>query len=212
MYPNQAPPSPELPQPQPEYGIDYLNQISAPQQVKKPNPLLLMIVALGGLLAIMAFGFIIFNSGPKTVDKVASLNIRLGSLQQLATTAQRSLRDNDLRSINAEFLLYLSNTLRDIKEPVQKLGASSEGVTKPLASKEAAYVSALQSEFEEAKLNVMFDRAYAREMAYQINVVRSQMSTVYKNTSSTTLKQALETSDASLAQSNKRFTGFSGVN
>lgn len=209
MHPDQ--PSQQLPQPEPEYGLDYLNQISAPPpRARLPNPIVLFSIIGVGLLAIVGFALLIFNTGPNDVDKAAALNIRLKTLQQLASSAQPNLRDNSLRSTNAAFSLYLSNTLRDINAPITAMGAGSESAAKSINTTEVPYTEEIKTEFEEAKLNVMFDRTYAREMAYQIGVLRNMMSGVYKTTTSVSLKQALETSDASFEQSLKSFESFAG--
>ncbi len=213
MYPNPpTQPGQQIPPPQPEYGIDYLNQIAAP--VKRsvvPSPLVLAGIVGTGLLIIVGFALIVFNSAPSAVDKAAALKVRLTSLQQLASTSQQTLRDNDLRSTNAAFTLYLSNTLRDINDPVTAMGASAEAVVKPITATEAAHIKDIQTKFEEAKLNVMFDRTYAREMAYQIGVLGTMMTGVYKTTTSVSLKKALETSTASLEQSLESFQTFAGA-
>ncbi len=215
MYPNQpnqptpTPPS-QVPQSQTEYSIDYLDQISAPQKrITAPNPLVLMAVVGIGILTIVGFGIMMFSSGGSSgVTKAANFSLRLQTLQKIADTQQRQLRDNDLRSTNAAFSLYVSNTLRDINEPLTKIGVDPKKLSKDVTSKEAAYASAINAKFEEAKLNVILDRTYAREMAYQIGVLRNMLSSLYKSTNSNSLKAALGTSDPSLAQSAKGFADF----
>lgn len=214
MYPNQPaqPPQQPAPQPQPEYSIDYLDQISAPQKrIIAPSPLILLSIIGVGILAIVGFGFMIFSSsGTSSIDRVAGLNLRLATLQKIADTQQRSLRDNDLRSTNAAFSLYLSNTARDMKDPVAALGITEKSISKKLTTTESTLSTDINTEFEEAKLNVMLDRTYAREMAYQVGVLRNMMASVYKNTTNKKLKATLETSDPSFQQTAKGFEKFSG--
>lgn len=213
MFPNPpSQPGQQSPQPQPEYSIDYLDQISAPQKKTiAPNPLLLLGVIGVGILMIVGFAIVVFgSSGSTPITKATDVYLRLQTLQKIASAQQRELRDNDLRSTNAAFSLYLSNTLRDINEPITKLGIQPEKIPKTTISKEAAYTTEINTKFEEAKLNVMLDRTYAREMAYQIGVLRNKITSLYKATTSTSLKTALGTSDASLAQSAKSFEEFSG--
>lgn len=211
MDPNQ-PPQPHIPQPQPEYSIDYLDQISAPQKrTIAPNPFVLLGVIGVGILAIVGFGLMIFSSSSTSgTDRVAELNLRLATLQKIADTQQRNLRNNDLRSTNAAFSLYLSNTARDMKDPVAALGITETSTPKKLTAAEATLSTSINTSFEEAKLNIILDRTYAREMAYQIGVLRTMMTSVYKTTSNKTLKTTLETSDPSLQQVAKSFEDFSG--
>lgn len=213
MYPNQPnQPGQQAPQPQPEYAIDYLDQISAPQKrISAPNPLILLVVIGVGVLAIVGFAILMFSSnGTAGRDRIAGLNLRLQTLQKIANTQQRNLRDNNLRSTNAAFSLYLSNTTRDLKDPVAAAGISEKTIPKQLTTTESQLSTDIATEFEEAKLNVMLDRTYAREMVYQIGVLRNMMAKVHKNTSSQKLKTALETSDPSFQQVAKNFQEFSG--
>lgn len=213
MDPNQPTPPPQQ-QPQPDYSVDYLNQIAAPvKPTFAPSPLILLGVIGVGVLAIVGFAILMFgSSGTSSLERMAGLNLRLASLQKIADTQQRQLRDNNLRSINAAFSLYLSNTLRDIKDPIAKSGVNEKTVTKKLSADEATFSSDVNTKFEEAKLNVILDRTYAREMVYQIGVLRNMMATVHKNTGNTELKTALETSDPSFAQSARGFEEFAGSN
>ena len=166
-----------------------------------------------GVLAIVGFAILMFgSSSTSNLERMAGLNLRLTSLQKIADTQQRQLRDNNLRSINAAFSLYLSNTLRDIKDPIAKSGVNEKTVTKELSADEAAFSSGVTTKFEEAKLNVILDRTYAREMVYQIGVLRNMMTTVHKNTDNQELKTALETSDPSFVQSARGFEEFAGSN
>lgn len=213
--PGQQSPQPQPPQqPQSDFSIDYLDQISAPQKkVTPPNPLVLVGVIGVGILAIIGFAIMMFGgSGSSTLTKSTDVYLRLQTLQKIATTEQRQLRDNDLRSTNVAFSLYLSNTLRDINTPIKTIGVDATKIPKATTSKEAAYATEINKTFEEARLNVMLDRTYAREMAYQIEVLRNMMASLYKSTTSKSLKTALGTSDASLAQSAKSFEEFSGAN
>ncbi len=212
MYPNHPtqPPQQPTPQPQPEYSIDYLDQISAPQKhIVAPRPLILLGIIGVGIVAIIGFGLMIFNSsGTSDLERVAGLNLRLATLQKIADAQQPSLRDNDLRSTNAAFSLYLSNTARDMKDPLAALGITEKSISKKLTTTENTLSTDINAEFEEAKLNVMLDRTYAREMAYQVGVLRNMMASVYKNTTNKKLKTTLETSDPSFQQTAKGFEKF----
>lgn len=209
MQPNQ----PNQPNPQPhDYSIDYLDQISAPtKRTVAPNPFVLVIIIGVGLLAIIGFAIMMFGgSGNSQTEKVTQIYLRTQTLQKIADTEQRQLRDNDLRSTNAAFSLYLSNLLRDMKDPMDKLKIVTEKIPKTLTAKETALTTEVNAKFEEARLNVVLDRTYAREMAYQISILRSMMASLYKATGNQSLKTILGTSDPSLAQTAKSLSDFSG--
>ena len=72
--------------------------------------------------------------------------------------------------------------------------------------------SELTKKLEDARLNAVFDRTYAREMTYQLATVDSLMNQVYKSTKSTSLKTFLESSNSNLQSLKKQFSEFNATN
>lgn len=205
---------PQDPQPvAPAYSIDYLNEISQPIQTAGGPSIKVMIgVIIAGVLSVILFAVMMLNTQPSTGDDALALQQRLSSLQSIAVKEHRYLRSSDLRSTNSSYQLFLTNSLTSIEEPLTNLGVNSKKVSKSMAAKESAYQSKLSDKLEDARLNAVLDRTYARDMAYELGVVRSMMKTLYAKTKSKSTKAFLETSDANLTPIAKRFAEFSASN
>lgn len=202
---------PNDPNHQPQYSSDYLNQIATPAQVKTLNPFVLWGL-IGGLLIL---GIIIVlavtsgKSGPPS-SSLASVAAKLDNLRKVSEDAQQNIQSSELRTINSGLTLSLTNTNRDLTEPLktQKI---------KLKDKKNKTVIAVTKDFddvkkrlEDARLNAVFDRTYAREMTYQLRTLRSDMLVLYKKSRSTSLKATLETTDKNIKPLLEGFQSFNG--
>ena len=192
--------------------IDYLNQIAAPiKPTRRPGKLVMIIAILSGLLIVALFAGMILNSQPSQSSRLTDLYLRMQTLQSLSDTEQKLLKDNDLRTTNSNSSLILADSIRDIKGQLTKFNVNPDKIDKSLTSKEEAYKQKLADEFTNAKLNVSLDRTYAREMAYQISILTSNMKTIYNSTNSASLKTFLESSFTKLATVQQRFENFTAA-
>lgn len=227
QQPPQAPPPPPVqqqpaqfaqPQPQsqpqvqqqPEYSIEYLNEISGANaaQTGGPSKLVMIIAGVVGLLAVILFAVMLFASGPSASDKATDVYLRIQTLESLASESQDDLRNNDLRAINSGLALQLTNSLNDLQEPLGNAGVDTGKISKNSSGAETAYASAIQSDFDDAKLNVQLDNTYAREMSYQLETLRAMMQSTYDATSSASLKEALDNTDKQLAPFREKLSNF----
>lgn len=189
---------------QPQMPIDYLNQI-APEQ-KKPgmDKRMFLGIIIGAVLLVVVLIVIIANSG-KT-DSLQTLALRLQTTQKIADTAQKDIKSSSLRTINSSLGVYLTNTNRNIAEPLAKNNIDLKKVDKKVIAAESG--SELTAVLAEAKLNVKFDSTYAREMSYRLEKISVLMTTSYKTAKSASLKTFLETSDKDLQTLKKEFADF----
>ncbi len=211
MYPDNTPQPQPPQQQQPEYSIEYLNQISGDTtpQSTGPSKIVMMIAGAVGLIAIIFFAFIIFSGGPSASDKATNVYLRLKTLQNLASQEQKTLRNNDLRAINSGLSLQLTNAISDMEAPLASLGVTPKKISKSQVATEKTYQTTLQSEFEDATLNVQLDNTYAREMSYQLETLHSMMLSTYKATNSKALKDSLNSTDKQLAPFIEKLSTFS---
>lgn len=225
QQPPQAPPPPpfqqqpaQFPQPQPqpdsqqqpEYSIEYLNQISGANaaQTGGPSKLVMIIAGVVGLLAVLLFAVMLFASGPSASDKATDVYLRIQTLESLASESQDDLRNNDLRAINSGLALQLANSLNDLQTPLGNVGVDAGKISKDSSSAENAYAASIQSDFDDAKLNVQLDNTYAREMSYQLETLRAMMQSTYDATNSASLKEALDNTDKQLAPFREKLADF----
>jgi hypothetical protein len=219
MFPNQ--PGPQLaPQPTPPpvptpvpSSPDYLNQI-APQAPKKslfkigPKLLIIIVGIIILLVAIMSFAFSSANEAKK--KPLETLSARLSTTETIATAAQTNLKSSELRSLNSNLKIYLTNTNRDIAAPLLAAGVDVKKISKTVTAAEAP--DAINTRLEDARLNAVYDRTYAREMAYQLDTLITLMKQIYKSTSSTKLKAFLQSAFDSLEPTQKSFEDFNAAN
>ncbi|MDB5179878.1 MAG: hypothetical protein JWN12_510 [Candidatus Saccharibacteria bacterium] len=237
MYPNQSPqetpsqtppsepvpphaPAPVSPpityvgQPSAPTGLptDYLNQI-APHAPKKPifsfgiKQLLLIGAAIVVLVIILAV--IVGNITASKKDPLEHLSARLTATQVVVTAAQPNLKSSELRSLNSNLNLYMTNTNRDITAPLTAAGINTKSLSKSIVASEST--TALSARLEDARLNAVFDRTYAREMAYQLGTLMTLMNQIYTSTGSAGLKTFLQSAYDNLKPTQASFANFTAA-
>ncbi len=193
------------------YPIDYLNQI-APEQPKTGmnNKLFFMLIG-GGLLVAIIVGILALTTGGNgPTQKMQTLSARLTTLQKVSSDSQKTIKSGTLRSTNSTLTILLTNANRDIAEPLSKNGVDVKKIDKSIQTKENG--SKLTEELEDARLNAIFDRVYAREMSYQLETVTALMKQIYNSTGSKSLKEYLEATDTNLQPVMKQLADFNAAN
>lgn len=193
------PPQPSAPQQQfqqPQYSIDYLNQI-APQQhkPKAPLPRLVILILGGGIVLFLIMALFGAMRGGNSAS-LPTLAMRLQSLQSVADSAQPKIKSNQLRVTNSNLSLYLTNANRDIATPLKNTGNDPAKI-KPTAAIQAD-TKKLSSALEDARLNAIYDRVYARNMNYQLTTLLLQMAQLKNSSSSASTRAFLDTTTANL--------------
>lgn len=194
-----------------QYPIDYLNQISP--EVKKPamqNRILYIVISAAVLLTLVIAVFALLGSGSGSSKSLSTLAARLQTLQSIASTSQQTIKSSQLRTINSSLSLFLTNTNRDILEPLTANKIKSTALDKTVLAKENG--AELKKTLEDARLNAVFDRTYAREMSYELDTVAALMKELYTDTKSQSLKAFLETTDTNLQPIKKQFSDFNAAN
>lgn len=202
MYPNQQ---------QPNYSIDYLNQI-APQAPKRQfDPKLKLIAIILGVATIVTILLVIVTSlGGTSKNSLQQLAARLAATETIATDAQANLKSSELRSLNGSLKILLTNTNRDITAPLKLNGIDAANLDKATIAKENG--NTIKQSLENARLNATYDRTYAREMSYQLETIVLQMQQLYKDTSSESLKTFLNTSYKNIQPIQKKFSELNAAN
>jgi hypothetical protein len=210
MDPNQPQFQPQS-TPQPNLSVDYLNQI-APQAPKRKIPLtkkqLMIFGALGLAIIIVVILVIVINLGSnkKPLEQLAA---RLQSTQTIATDAATKLKDSQLRALNSNLEIYLTNTNRDIAAPLLKDNIIVTKLDKSIVASEAG--TDISARLEDARLNAVYDSTYAREMSYRLDTIVALMKQIYESTSNTTLKTFLNDAYTNLIPTQKAFANFSAA-
>jgi hypothetical protein len=189
--------------------MNYLDTIAAQPQVKTMNPMLLWVI-IGGVLVFAAVVImLVLSAGGGSTDKVTRFGARVSSLQTVSTESQETIKSGGLRTLNSSLGLVLTNTNRELQEPLTALGVKIDNEKQSTVAAVAAETEELKQRLEDARLNATFDRTYAREITFYLKSLRTEMRDIYSSTKSDELKEVLETTDANLAP---LLTGFSDFN
>ena len=203
MYPNQQQP--------PTYSVDYLNQI-APQAPKKRflgKKEIIIAAILAGLVVIVGLLALVINLGAGS-DPSQQLAARLITTQKIVDDAQPKLKSTELRTLNSNLGIYLTNTNRDIVAPLASVDIDIKKLDGSIVSAEAG--TDITDRLEDARLNATYDRTYAREIAYQLATIVALMRQIYESTNSESLKTFLENAYTNLEPTQKSFEDFNAAN
>ncbi|MBC7943531.1 hypothetical protein H7X68_03485 [Candidatus Saccharibacteria bacterium] len=196
---------------QPDYSIDYLNQI-APQAPKKGwlTRKQLIIAGVLGFFVFLALIMIVAAVSNNSPEPTRQLAARLKATEAIVSDAQRGLNSTQLRTLNSNLKIYLTNANRDIVAPLAKVGINVAKLDKNLVASEAG--ATMTSRLEDARLNAVYDRTYAREIAYQLETVTTLMSQVYNATRNKDLKTFIDETRINLDPIQKQFAEFNAAN
>jgi hypothetical protein len=135
------------------------------------------------------------------------LSARLATTQAIANDATTKLKSSQLRSLNSDLKLYLTNTQRDLATPLEKNGIVANKLPESITLKEAG--TDISTRLEDARLNAKFDSTYAREMSYQLATIMALYQKLYNQTGSESTKSFLTSAYNNLSQTQKSFEDFS---
>lgn len=190
--------------------IDYLDQIAPKPQnnnwLLSKKPLLIGLIAMAGLLMIIS-AVSIFSKDTSTSSRLAA---RLLSTEKLVKNSTKNIKDSQLRATNANLTSFLTNSIRDIQPFLTKDGIKITNIDKTITASEAT--TKLNSALEDARLNAVFDRTYAREMTYKLDTIITLMNKINKNSKSKSLKEYLTTSVENLTPIRDAMSDFNADN
>jgi len=174
-------------------SLDYLNQI-APQAPKRPVfTLNLRTVVIGGILAVILIIILATIgggiSGART-EPWQRLSARLSATATLVDSSSDVIKNSQLRSLNSDLKLYITNTQRDLEKPLTSLDINSEKLSKSIVAAESS--EEMAGRLEDGRLNAKYDSTYAREMSYQLATLLALLQELYGSNVSAETKTLLE--------------------
>jgi hypothetical protein len=207
MYPNQPEQPTSTPPPLPS---DYLNQI-APQAPKRmPFTLGIKQVAVLGvalILLVIILSVVVSSIAGGSRQPLERLSARLTATEAVVVDAQSNLKSSQLRSLNSNLKIYMTNTNRDVTTPLLAAGIDTKKISESVLKSEST--DQLTTRLENARLNAVYDRTYAREMSYQLSTLLTLMNQIYGSTNNQQLKTFLKSSYDNLVPTQKSFADFS---
>ena len=205
MDPYSQPPAPLSPPPvnQPS---NYLDSIAAQPTQQTIKPWLLWTI-IGGviLLLIVVVLAIAVPAGPSKTERLLQLSWRMQSVTSLADKHKQTIKSSKLRATNSSLLAILDGAKRDSTSFLSKEAAKQ---SQPKDSPLIGEFSDIETRLEDARLNVNFDTVYAREMAYQVATLQSELKSLLPG-SNEELSAYLSQTDKNLTPLVKQLSGFS---
>jgi hypothetical protein len=202
MDPNQQPPT---------YSVDYLNQIAPTAPKKSPfsrmQIIIGVIVAIFVVLIITLIVIVAINGNDNPTERLAA---KLATTEKIVTDAQNKLKSTELRTLNSNLKIYLANTNRDIVEPLRDVNVVVTNLDPAIVTSESG--TDITDRLADASLNALYDRTYAREISYQLEIIVALMQKIYGSTSSKSLKSFLESATTNLTPTQKSFSDFNAAN
>jgi hypothetical protein len=203
MYPeNNQPPSTN--------PADYLNQI-APQPTRKANLFDNKLIVLGGIAAVLLVIMIIvggiLSGGQKPIEQLAA---RLQTTSDIVDSSSGKIKSSQLRATNSSLHSQLINIIRDIEPILSKSNLNIKKLSSQVLSNESG--DATLERLEDARLNAVYDRTYAREMAYQLDTLLTLMRQIDSKSSDETTKTFLDESYNNIEPLQQEFADFNASN
>ena len=191
--------------------LDYLNQIAPQQVVKKPLfKGIRGVIAIGlVLVVIVSILAIVLNTTSSSQSAPGQqLAAHLVSAKKIADGAQTHLKSSELRGVNSNLRIFFTNTNRDIATPLMAVNVSFAQQDKEVTAAETARAASTSERLENARLNAIYDRTYAREMAFELATIMTLMQQVHKQTNSVSLKEYLDGTYKNLEPTQKAFAEY----
>lgn len=193
--------------------LDYLNQI-APQAPKKPKFALNLKTVIFGALALIALMILIVSivggiAGSKK-EPWARLAARLNATTVVVDASSDKIKNSQLRSINSDLKLYITNTQRDLAAPLKRAGIDATKLPTSVVAQETG--TGMTESLEVGRLNGKYDSTYAREMTYQVATILALLKQLYSSTSTPATKEFLNTAYANLKPTYEALSDFSASN
>lgn len=212
MYPQQ-PGQPGQGYTPPQYDanqatpVEYLNEI-APQGPKGRGFSRKQVAIMGSALLLGFIGLaimVVATAGPSTSQLTQRLAARTQATSGVASTIHDDLRSSELTAANSTLRISLTNMLTQLSS----LGIELNKIESTIATGESA--DELAATLEDARLNGVLDRTYAREMAYQLQTILTLMSQIYETSDNAQLREFLEKSYADLEPLQEQFASYDGL-
>ena len=161
-------------EPDTSFPVDYLNEIAPKQQPVQMNRFAVFGLIGGVLLLAFAIVMMMVNSQPNYTKQAQTTLARIETLQAATKEQQSRLTENELSSMNTTLTTSLGSMGTELKSSLKDAKIKTELVGDAKKT-EKAYSDKLSKTLEDAYLTGALDRVYAREMSYQLSILKSYL-------------------------------------
>jgi len=199
--------------PQQQLPPNYLDDI-APQMQKAPflaNKIrLLILIAIVAVILVIVAGVVANSLTGSRKEPWEQLAARVAATSEVVNSSENKIKNSQLRSINSNLKISLTNTQRDLAAPLATADVNPEKLSKSVATAESSV--AMIERLEDARLNAKYDSTYAREMNFQLSNLLTVLSQLYNSSSNASNKEFLKTTYDNLQPVQKSIAEFSASN
>jgi hypothetical protein len=196
--------------PQQQLPPDYLDQI-APQASKRSfvpgKKGLILLISLIALVIVIILSVIVGAINNSRKEPWERLSVRLAATSEVAKSSEGKIKNSQLRSINSNVNISLTNAQRDLVAPLTTIGIETKNIPKSVISSESS--AAMIARLEDARLNAKYDSTYAREMSYQLSNLLTLLRQLYSSSSNEMNKTFLKTTYDNFEPVQKSLADFS---
>lgn len=193
--------------------LDYLNEI-APQAPKKPVFALNLRTVVLGAIAVLILIIILANVSSAIVNAQKSpwqqFSAKLAATATVVDSSSNKIKNSQLRSLNSDLKLYITNTQRDLATPLQQLSINPSKLPDSIVRQESS--AAMLERLEDGRLNAKYDSTYAREMSYQLATTLALLQQLYASNVGPVTKEFLENAYNNLLPTYTAISEFSASN
>ncbi len=195
--------------------LDYLNQISpeAPKPTRFGFHFNLKTVLLLGVIVIIVMIVLANISSAISnarVEPWERFSARLATTGDIVDDSSSKIKNSQLRSLNSDLKLYITNTQRDLAVPLSNINVNPAQLPATITTEEAG--TEMIDRLEDGRLNAKYDSTYAREMTYQTATLLSLIQQLYSISGTEATKEFLTTAYDNLVPTYKALSEFSASN
>lgn len=172
--------------------LDYLNQIATSVPTQPRFSWNLRTIIMAGVAVIILVIILAVTAGAiSSAQQKPWLQyaVKLSATATIVDSASGFIKNSQLRSLNSEVKIYITNAQRDFAAPLKKRGIDSTKL--PADALKIETSSGMADRLENGRLNAKYDSTYAREMGYQLATMLSLLQRMYAAGGSAETKQTL---------------------
>lgn len=163
-----------------------------------------------GIIVLISLIAIISSVATSSIGQTERLAARLQSTKNTVKSADSNIKSTKLRAMNSALGIYLTNTIRNATPILASNNIQIDKLDKKVTDAESNEETL--AILEDARLNAIYDRIYASEMAHQLDNTLILMRQINNSTNDSDLKTFLDDAYKSLEPTQKEFADFNAAN
>ena len=191
--------------------IDYLEQI-APKEKASFGFSRKQVAIVGGVILLAFLGFaiaaVLQGSKPNISALSQQVLMKVGATGAISKDSQEHLRSRELDALNSSLTIQLANTNTGLTSAFTSAGVIVGEIGN---SKEDDTSADTTKKLDDARLNGVFDRVYAREMSFRLATIMAQLDSIHRSTNSAELREYLESTYKNLQPLQKQLEEYSAT-